>query len=213
MKWKMTLATVVFGVVIRINVPADASVLFQSVPDLNGPIYPSGICSACFGEFRAFDTFSLNSDAVIDAVTVSVYPVPFPVNVGLSIWSLNGGLPDSELFSETFTPSEFASVSHPDGYRALVTLDPVGLTLVSGFYDISFYDADGLALDTYYGGSGLLYQQDHGAVQGASLGFILSGDATPIPSTLPLFASGLVSLALFGRKWQRKSLSAVPSKI
>ena len=156
------------------DAPAGASVLFQSVPDLTGSVYPSGICSACFGSFQAFDTFSLGSSALIDAVTVSVYPVPFPVDIDLSVWSISSGLPDSELFSETFTPSQFTLVSYPD--RTLVTVEPVGLSLLSGTYDISFYNPTGLALKSYYGGSGLLYQEGHGFVQGASLGFTLNGD-------------------------------------
>ena len=206
MKWKTTVAAVILvsGGVFLNDAPAGASVLFQSVPDLTGSVYPSGICSACFGSFQAFDTFSLGSSALIDAVTVSVYPVPFPVDIDLSVWSISSGLPDSELFSETFTPSQFTLVSYPD--RTLVTVEPVGLSLLSGTYDISFYNPTGLALKSYYGGSGLLYQEGHGFVQGASLGFTLNGDVavTPVPSALPLFVSGLVGVLLVGWRSSRK---------
>jgi hypothetical protein len=191
-----------------------ASTLFQSVPDLTGPAYLSGVCSSCSGSFRVFDTFSLASNASIDAVTVGVYPYPFPTNISVSIWSISGGAPASQLFTETFTPGQFAStVTYPD--RVLVTVDPISLMLAAGTYDISFYNADGLGLIHYYGGAGLFYQQgnavsDLGGSLGGSLGFVLSGDAqtTPLPATLPLFASGLGALGLLGWRRKRKAQTA-----
>ena len=84
---------------------------------------------------------------------------------------------------------QFASTTNlPD--RAIVTLNPADLWLSAGTYDISFYNPDELGLKYYLGGSGLMYQQENGFVVGASLGFILSGANTPIPSALPLFATG-----------------------
>jgi hypothetical protein len=203
-----------FGVVASIiatliAIPSSrASTLFQSVPDLTGPTYLSGVCSACFGSYRVFDTFSLASNASIDAVTVGVYPNPFPTDMSVSIWSISGGAPATQLFTETFTPEQFVSaVAYPD--RVLVTVDPISLVLAAGTYDISFYNADGLALIHYYGGAGLFYQQgnfvsDLGGSLGGSLGFVLSGDAltTPLPAALPLFATGLGALGLLG--WRRK---------
>ena len=33
----------------------------------------------------------------------------FPVNLNISIWTISGGLPETQLFSQTFTPAEFVS--------------------------------------------------------------------------------------------------------
>jgi hypothetical protein len=86
----------------------EAETLYQSVPDLSGPIYPGGICSSCNGVFRVFDTFVLASSATVDAVALSVYNVPFPVSINVSVWSIGNNLPNAELFSETFAPSDFS---------------------------------------------------------------------------------------------------------
>jgi hypothetical protein len=134
----------------------------------------------------------LSDNSTIDAVTVSLYGYPFPVSVNLSIWSISGGLPSGQLFSETFAPSAFSSVLFPNPGGifpdpAIVTVNPTDLSLAAGTYDISFYNPDELALKSYSGGSGLLYQQGspNGFVAGASAGFILSGDVVaPSPDRL-----------------------------
>jgi hypothetical protein len=177
----------------------EAETLYQSVPDLSGPIYPGGICSSCNGVFRVFDTFVLASSATVDAVALSVYNVPFPVSINVSVWSIGNNLPNAELFSETFAPSDFSSTTAYSD-RTIVTLDPTGLSLSSGTYYISFYNQDELGLVTYYSGSGVVYQQGNGFAPGQYEGFVLSGQAAtaPIPSSLLLFGSGLLSLGFFG---------------
>ncbi len=186
-----------------------ASTLFQSVPDFSSPAAPDGACSACNGSYRAFDTFTLDSSSSIGSVTVSLYDasVDFPVNLSVSIWTISGGLPGTQLFSQTFTPAEFVSDVYP--YYALVTVDPVGLSLLAGTYDISFYNPANLAVTEYVGGSGLLYQQGFGFLPGYSAGFILSGEVTPLPATLPLFASGMGVIGLFG--WLKRRRHSVTS--
>ena len=199
MKSKRWAATVLVLTSALSNSPsAHAMTLFQSVPDLTGPTNPSGVCSACLGSFRAFDTFTLISNSEIEAVTVSLYGYPFPVSVNLSIWEISGGTPSDQLYSQTFAPSDFASVVYPD--RAIVTVNPTALSLPAGTYDISFYNPDGLALKSYTGGLGLLYQEGYGFVTGASAGFILSGDTiaagVPEPSTWAMLLLGFVAIAV-----------------
>jgi hypothetical protein len=165
---------------------------------LNGPGLWSGVCSPCLGSHRAFDTFTLINNSDIEAVTVSLYSYPFPVSVNLSIWGISGGLPSDQLFSQTFTPSDFASVVYLD--RAIVTVNPTSLSLLAGTYDISFYNpdpgSDGLALKAYSGGSGLLYQDT--IFLRASAGFILSGEpmtaGVPEPSTWAMMLLGFAGI-------------------
>ena len=209
MKSKRWAATILVLTSVFSNSPSThATTLFQSVPDLTGPTYPSGICSACLGSFRAFDTFTLTSNSEIDAVTVSLYGYPFPVSVNLSIWGISGGLPTDQLYSQTFAPSDFTSVVYPD--RAIVTVNPTALLLLAGTYDISFYNPDGLALESYSGGSGLLYQEGHGLVVGASAGFVLSGDTVtvgvPEPSTWAMMLIGFagIGFAAYRRRTQTR---------
>ena len=212
---KLTAIVLTVGNVFLLPASTHATTLFQSVPDLTGPAYPSGVCSACLGSYRVFDTFSLASNASIDAVTVGVYPYPFPTDMSVSIWSISGGAPATQLFTETFTPEQFVSaVTYPD--RVLVTVDPISLVLAAGAYDISFYNPNDLGLIHYYGGAGLFYQQGNvvsyfGGSLGGSLGFVLSGDAltTPLPASLPLFATGLSALGLLGWRRKRKVQAAV----
>ena len=206
MKSKRWAAAVVALTGLFSNSPSThAMTLFQSVPDLTGPTNPSGICSACLGSFRAFDTFTLLSNSEIEAVTVSLYGYPFPVSMNLSIWDISGGLPSNQLYSQTFAPSEFTSIVYLD--RAIVTVNPTALSLAAGTYDISFYNPDGLALKSYAGGLGLLYQQPFAFVTGASLGFILSGDTTtagvPEPSTWAMMILGFAGVGFMA--YRRKS--------
>jgi hypothetical protein len=171
------------------------------------------VCSSCDGSYRVFDTFTLSANSIIDEVTVSLYGYPFPVNVNVSIWSISGGLPSAQLFSETFAPSAFSSVLYPNPGGlypdpAIITVNPTDLSLLAGTYDISFYNPDGLALKSYSGGSGLLYQQGNGFVVGASAGFILSGDVVASAVPGPIVGAGLpgmifVGLAVLGW-WSRK---------
>jgi hypothetical protein len=194
-----------FGLLLLSNA-AEADTLYESVPDLTGPIYLGGTCSSCDGVFRLFDTFSLGGGASIDAVTVAVYNDPFPVDINLSIWSISSSnLPSVELFSETFAPSQFSSTAAYSD-RTLVTLDPTDLSLPSGTYYISFYNPDGLGLVTYYDGSGVVYQQGNAFIPGQYLGFVLSGQFSSVPG--PIAGAGLpgfvfASGGLLGW-WRRK---------
>jgi hypothetical protein len=129
MNRKLILAAPAIAMAILVT-QAAASTLFQSVPDLSSPAAPDGACSACNGSYRVFDTFTLEANSSIGSVTVSLYDasVDFPVNLNVSIWTIGSGLPATQLFSQTFTPSEFVSDVYP--YYALVTVNPVGVEVV-----------------------------------------------------------------------------------
>jgi hypothetical protein len=116
-------------------------------------------------------------------------------------------MPSNQLYSQTFAPSDFTSVVYSD--RAIVTVNPAALSLAAGTYDISFYNPDGLALKSYSGGLGLLYQQGHGFVTGASAGFILSGDTitagVPEPSTWAMMILGFAGVGFMAYCRSRKN--------
>lgn len=200
----------VFSAVLTTVPVSHAAPLFQSIPNLVADTITSPWCSSCTGSYRIFDTFSLGSSSSVGSVTVSLYDeFPyFPTTFEISVWSINAGLPDDQLFAQTFAPADFVSVVHTGDSRAIVTVNPVGLSLLAGTYDISFH-AYNLAVWGYVGGGGLLYQQDNVFHTGTSAGFILNGDSVgtvPVPAALPLFASGLGLLGFAG--WRRKRRAA-----
>ena len=123
--------------------------------------------------------------------------------------------PGTSLFSENFTPVDYSIGAASIYDTHTVTIDFAGPTLASGTYVISLYDPTLLDIPVYSGGSGMALQQ-HQSPFGytqletfngtpTSIGFELDGvpvSATPLPATLPLFASGLGALGLLG--WRRK---------
>jgi hypothetical protein len=196
-----------------------SSVLFQSVPSLTAD--PTGdACSSCGGGEQVYDTFTLSSNASISAITFDALTIGLN-NAQVSIYTTNGALPGSSLFSQTFTGAQFASVV-PGGSvgggpatTALVTVDPSGLSLSAGTYFISFFDPSFLGVALFSaGGSGQAVQIGCGGIcfeGGESLGFQIQGNtivsATPLPAALPLFAGGLGALGAI-TAWRRKRKAA-----
>jgi hypothetical protein len=191
---------------------AKAAVLFQSIPALSATPDVPGWCSSCSGSYRVFDTFNLGSASTITGTTVAVYNAyDFPTNIDVSIWTVVGGLPGTQLFDANFTPAQFASTAPGASLTTLVTLDLPNWALASGSYDISFYNPTGLAINGYTGGSGLLYQQGAG-LHGDSAGFVLDGTATsavPEPSTWAMMILGFCGLGFmaYRRKQSGSALS------
>jgi hypothetical protein len=142
----------------------------------------------------------------------------FP-NVDVGIWTVTGGgLPGSQLFSQTFAPAQFVSAVSTVFGTVVVTVDPTALVLSSDTYDISFFNRGGvqtLGVPGYSGGSGMLYDQGYSFISGQSAGFNLSGSATPAAVPLhPSIVSELIGLGLFGLlAWRRKVAAGRHTKI
>lgn len=135
----------------------------------------------------------------------------FPASMEIDVFSLNGSLPGSSLFSETVTSAQFSSASATAFGTSVVTIDLTGLALSAGIFDISFYNPGQLFLPLYAGGSGLAVQSGSRYTGGyyhsdLSLGFELDdASTTPVPAALPLFATGLGVMGWFGRRRKRKN--------
>lgn len=204
---------------------ANASALYQSVPDLYAA--PTHLyCSTCNAAYnqRQYDTFSLATGGTITSVTFNIENdsiLSIPASLQIGFFQVAGAMPGSPVGSFTVTPAMFSSqVDTGFGERKVSTVTvPISLMLAAGTFDISFYSASGLGVAAYSGGSGLLAQTQpfypgptfltH---PGESLGFELDGaavSATPLPAALPLFASGLGALGLFGWRRKRKAVATL----
>ena len=219
MGWVMKLKLLSILVAILGWVPptgAGADTLFQSIPDLTANPVVNAYCSPCYGRGGGplFDTFILGSTSTVNSISFDILGnYGFP-NVDVGIWTVTGGgLPGSQLFSQTFAPAQFVSAVSTVFGTVVVTVDPTALVLSSGTYDISFFNRGGvqtLGVPGYSGGSGMLYDQGYSFISGQSAGFNLSGSATPAAVPLhPSIASELIGLGLFGLlAWRRKRNAA-----
>src|SRR5262249_10952173 len=138
---------------------ARASVLFQSIPDLYANPDQNAWCSSCGGDWQVFDTFTLATASHVGNIQFAVDTAyVWPTDVTISVWTSSGGLPGTQLWSQTFntpissTPSAFMT--------AVASVNATGLSLAAGTYEISFYNPVNLGIPGYLGGSGNLVQAD-----------------------------------------------------
>jgi hypothetical protein len=206
---------------------ASAAVLYQSVSDLTQAVPHSALCSSCNGNYQVYDTFSISEKSTVDGISVSLsnwYSSPSSLDV--DIYSVKSdGTPGTILWNQTFSQNQFTSiVNGKGGYglnvsSAIYTVDPTGLNLSAGTYDISFYNSNNLGVEEFPIVGGKLYQFTQGSIIGPvgyfigdySAGFTLDGSnvsAVPLPGGGILFGSVTVLSALFGaRSKRRKNLN------
>lgn len=194
-----------------------ADTIFQSVPDFNAAstgVYGSDVSNH---GLQLFDTFSLASDASIARAWFNVqtaYFDPTAKSVTLSVWSISGGLPNSELFSTILTPMDYQTVM-VDPYVTTLEVPLAGLSLSAGTYDISFYNPNLLGVPVYSGGAGLAYWSGPNAnfFVGSSAAFALctagSCDlsyppAVPEPETWVMVLLGFGSLGFVSWRASRR---------
>ena len=87
--------------------PANASVIYQSVPNLTANMAASSLCSSCSGQDQVFDPFGLSATEIIGQIQFDAYNnhLYFHIDVSVEIFNYNGaGLVGSLVFSETFSP-------------------------------------------------------------------------------------------------------------
>jgi hypothetical protein len=179
--------------VLATAVAANAGIIYQSIPNLTVNPAVNAWCSSCFGNFQVFDTFSVSSGQIVKNIKFNVqtsYFFPTPVTV--SIWSVVGGLPGSQIFSQTFTPGQFLSVvNNPGVDTSTVEVSPTGGWLLpTGTYDISFFNPSNLGVPGYTKAGGVLYQSGIGFHNDQSAGFILAGDPATVPEPVSMLVFG-----------------------
>jgi hypothetical protein len=176
--------------------PAKATIIYQSIPDLTANGNATIICSQCEGDGQsAGQTVVLSSPSVAKSVTFSVVPyIPgsgfisgdwgWPVSVTIGIYQAGNGVVGKEVFNSTFTASQFISDTPTSNRTNLVTVDlGDGVSLAAGAYDVFLTNPTTLALSTYanLGSGGLIWV-------GPGTSATLTGDTVfsylPITSTL-----------------------------
>ncbi|MDC8785550.1 PEP-CTERM sorting domain-containing protein [Roseateles koreensis] len=179
---------------------ASAGIVFQSVSDLSDTSqFTLAWCSSCSNQYRIFDQFTLSSAATITGFSVDLYSLYGYWGSGLnfSIWSLNGNLPGTQLFSQNLANADFSTTTLSSNALLASTNNVSGLTLAAGTYEVSFYNKN-LAVWGYTGGGGNLYQQGNQFHTGTSAAFTLTGaesTSVPEPTALALTALALVCAA------------------
>ena len=191
---------------------ASAGIIFESVDDINdaGDISTLGWCSSCDGRYQAFDTFTLGSDKSVTGFSVSVYTPSgyWPNDVTFSIWTIGGiNTLGVEIFNQTISHTAFDETVLNSNVSVVRTDDVVGLNLLAGSYFLSFYNPEMLAINGYSSGLGNFIQINGSDVltEDDRLGFVLYNDAVnvPEPSTLAIFALGMIGLA--SRRFKKQS--------
>ena len=177
---------------------ANASTLFQSIPDLTAVPVQASYCSSCnsFLPFRIYDTFELAADSTINSVTFAIDTRFSPggsTNVGF--FNLNGALPGTAIADFTINAADYLYTDTQVEFIKLVTFDFGALDLAAGAYDISFYNPNGLGIPAYADPGGKLYHQGNffqpsQFYPDRSAAFSLSGSAVPEPAAWAMMIVG-----------------------
>ena len=209
---------------------ASADVLFQSRPDPTSSVNSGGVwCSPCAVQgspsfsyaptAQVFNQFTLSSASSITNVNF-VYDNRSnnPSGITLGIFEVGaGGAPGTELFSQTFTAGELSSAPIPptQNVSGLVvgTLNPIGLDLGAGTYEISFFGSSVLLMAAFTNAtnfyvenqpfSGTLFLTNQG------LSFSLDGtvSSVPEPSTWAMMILGFAGVGFMA--YRRRKTAAL----
>ncbi len=160
---------------------AGASVIFQSIPDLNVAPEINGWPSG--PGHRVYDKFTVSLPKVWVGQVIYSLTSPSPVVAALSIHADNGGLPGQVLFSGSTDASDGTTFVETAFGTTIVTMPMIwgGLPLFEGTYWLELF---GPSIPAYGGGSGSLlsFVPETGYVsRGDSAGFIVATAVPEIP--------------------------------
>lgn len=156
-----TSVSVIAGLV-SLAMPADANIIYQSIPDLTANGNATIICSQCYGDGQsAGETFILTSPSVATSVTFSIVPyIPgsgfisgdwgWPTSVTIEIYQAGNGVVGKQSYNATFMTTEFVSDIPTSDRTDLVTVNlGGGVSLAAGAYDVFLTNPTTLALSVY----------------------------------------------------------------
>jgi hypothetical protein len=136
---------------------AEASVIYQSIPDLTVTPEEHGWCSQCTGTGDGQDIgqfFTLDSGAVANTLTFAVQSgYEWPTSVTIDLFRDAGGSAlGANIFHQTF--SSFVSDTATGHGTDLVTVNLGNVPLAAGSYDLFMVNTGNLGIPGYAGGAG-----------------------------------------------------------
>lgn len=133
--------------------PASASVIYQSIPDLTVPNQNEAYCSQCGGDGQDIgQAFTLANAAVATSASFDVQSdYVWPTSVDFSIFQNNGGVLGANLYAHTF--SSFVSDVSTGFGTDVVTVNLGSVSLAAGSYYLFLTNAASLGIPTYSGGA------------------------------------------------------------
>jgi hypothetical protein len=142
--------------------PADANIIYQSIPDLTANGNATMICSQCYGDGQsAGQTFFLSSPSTATSVTFSIVPYirgsgfisgswGWPISVTIGIYQAGEGVVGKQIYNATFATAQFISNIPTSNRTNLVTVNlDGGVSLSAGTYDVFLTNPTTLALSVY----------------------------------------------------------------
>lgn len=156
----------------------------------------SAWCTACGLSYRVWDQFDLAEDSTITQIQARLYLNPATMGnpIEYSIWDTTR---TTQLFSQSFAQGDLSVVNLGDPAND-ISADMTGLNLAAGSYALSIYHArsgqDFAWYQTEVTVQGRSFQTDGGGGTNKDMAFRIIGTAIPEPTSLTLFALGLLAL-------------------
>lgn len=190
---------------------ANATVIFQSIPDLTIAPDVNGYCSQCGSNGQNVgQSFTLASAAVANTLAFAVsdfYYFPTPVTVDI-FTDVGGASLGVNLYHATF--STFASYVDTGNATVVVTVNLGSVALAAGSYDLFLTNPSDLAIPTFSGGNGSIVNHtapgvgpvtgDGYAGQNDDAGVILSSGTVPEPAAWVLMVAGFGMVGAVARR-------------
>lgn len=216
---------IVAAITALFSTSGQSATIYSSIPDLTAA--PTQfLCSTCNvfgGSYRAYDDFTLSSNAVISSVKFNVENdnvVKLPASFQIGFFNapaVPGGVPGSLIQSFSFTSADITAQNDVlFDSRALSTITvPLSLALMSGTYDISIFSTSGLGAPSYASAGSFVAQtgpffDPFNSYANRALGFQLESAvaAVPEPSTWAMMILGFAGVGFMAYR-RRNHASAL----